>query len=143
MRYWKLSLLKVHIFLILGNFQNCKFLETLGWDVILHFYCKNLVVDRKHVGVMCEKKLSKQIWNECVMNCQSWPSKKILTKNINFHLFWGKQKSWPIWNCDKNSTSSFYSAPSFKMMKTLGTTTKLLMTFTIMLHKATKSFLSC
>jgi hypothetical protein len=68
-------------FLVWDNFQNCKYLET--WIEMLCSFCnKNFVMDKNHV----EKNCSKKSWNEWVMNGQSWPSKRSLEKNIDFHL---------------------------------------------------------
>jgi hypothetical protein len=67
-------------FLVWGNFQNCKYLET--WIEMLCSLCyKNFVIDKNHAEQNCWKKS----WNEWAMDGQSWPSKRSPEKNIDFH----------------------------------------------------------
>ncbi len=46
--------------------------------------------------------------------------KEVFLKPIDFHPFWGKQKSWIVWDMIKNAIPSFDSTSIFKMLKTLG-----------------------
>jgi hypothetical protein len=56
-------------------------------------YCKVLVVDRKHAYKSCGERIPERIWNDWIMDRQSWLSKCCLEKKFDFHLFWNKQKS--------------------------------------------------
>jgi hypothetical protein len=70
--------------------------------------------------VLKKKKKTKKIWmDNGILNGQSWPS-KISFKNIDFHLFWGKQNVEWFGTTIRNGTPSFNIDPVFKILKIWG-----------------------
>ncbi len=54
------------------------------------------------------------------MDGQSWKSKRSFKKNIDFHPFEGKQKSWKVWDWNEEWHSNIWFNSYLKMLKALG-----------------------